>query len=135
PTSVNVVSQEDNWHSMRVGVAADAKLSERFSVSADVAYVPYLFFRGLDTHRVRDPVAFFPSTGTGRGVQAEVILNYHLTDALSLGVGGRYWSMWTGTHAEHHCLNCAGAGSVDPMVPYKSSTERYGMFVQMSYRK
>jgi len=128
PSTDNVVSQEDTWHSFRLGVNAEARLWDRFSVNADIAYVPYLFYRGLDSHWLRG--LFFPSSGTGRGVQAEIILNYHLTEALSLGVGGRYWSMWTGTNAEHTCNTCGGVS-----YPYKNSTERYGVFLQMAYRK
>jgi hypothetical protein len=91
---------------------------------------------GLDTHWLREPVAFFPSGGTGRGVQAEVILSYRVTEMLTLGVGGRYWSMWT-TNASQSCtggLHCharsethVGRSSLHRQYP------RDGMFAQLAY--
>jgi hypothetical protein len=36
-----------------------------------------------------------PESGHGQGVQADVFLNYYVTDAFSVGVGGRYWALWT----------------------------------------
>jgi hypothetical protein len=36
-----------------------------------------------------------PQEGEGTGLQLEATLSYAVTEALSVGVGGRYWSMLT----------------------------------------
>jgi hypothetical protein len=65
--------------------------------------------------------------GHGRGVQAEAFLSYLLTDQLSVGVGGRYWALWTtsGTDAPNGVV-----------VPRNDTyrTERVGVTFQASYK-
>jgi hypothetical protein len=108
-------------------------------MSGDVAYLPYAHFTGLDTHALRQPVTLFPQEGTGHGVQAEVILSYFVTERLTVGVGARYWSMWT-TNASQACtgvcnLITPGAGvTSEPPSPFTTSTQRYGTFAQLAYR-
>jgi hypothetical protein len=67
-------------------------------------------------------------------VQAELILTYRVSENLNLGVGGRYWAMWT-TSANQSCHgDCAPGITSLPPAPYTANTERYGTFVQLSYR-
>jgi hypothetical protein len=70
-------------------------------------------------------------------VQAELILTYLLTDSFELGIGGRYWAMWT-TSGSQNCFggcNTTVTGfTTGPVTPYSASTERFGGFVQASYR-
>ena len=33
--------------------------------------------------------------GHGIGVQTQAVLSYDVTDRLSVGIGGRYWAMWS----------------------------------------
>jgi len=106
---------------------------DRWGINGDVAYLPYAHFSGLDTHWLRTPTAFFPQDGTGRGVQTELILTYHITENLNLGLGGRYWAMWTTTGSQSCNGGCIGA-SFAPPGPFTANTERFGTFVQMSYR-
>jgi len=62
------------------------------------------------------------------------MLSYRFTDNLSFGVGGRYWAMWT-TQASQSCHGGCDADAVPtPPGPFTTNTQRYGMFVQMSYR-
>lgn len=134
------LTQNDRWQSLRLGVAAEARVFDRFTISGDVAYLPYAQFRGQDTHRLRQPVAYFPQEGRGRGVQAELILSYQATENFSLGIGGRYWAVWS-TDATQ---SCSGGCGFDPATQlpitssppgvYKTNAERYGMFVQGAYR-
>jgi hypothetical protein len=71
-------------------------------------------------------------------VQAELVLTYLLTDNLELGIGGRYWAMWTeGARQSCHggCNTMApGQFVTDPPGAYTANTERFGTFVQVSYR-
>jgi hypothetical protein len=79
------------------------------------------------------PVAFFPQDGTGRSVQTELILTYGITENFNIGVGGRCWAMWTTSGRQSCNGGCIGASSSPPS-PFTANTERFGTFVQMSYR-
>ncbi len=82
-------------------------------------------FKGTDDHILRDLVS--PEDGKGIGVQLEAMLSYAVTDAFSLGVGGRYWSMWT-TSGD---TNFGGTGDIIPM---RYAFEQAHLLVQGSYR-
>ncbi|MFI5002849.1 MAG: hypothetical protein ACHQK9_23430, partial [Reyranellales bacterium] len=120
---IKVISEIDTWHSARVGTSAEVKMGDRFKIGGELAWLPYVFYDGLDIHRQRNPPVYFPVQGTGHGVQAELILSYQATDALSFGVGGRYWAMWT--------TNAIQTDSVGNY--FTANTERYGVFVQAAY--
>jgi hypothetical protein len=122
------LTQDETWQSLRVGFSAVATIWDRWGIDGDVAYLPYSQYSGLDSHWLREPVAFFPQDGRGRGVQTELILTYLVTENLKLGIGGRYWAMWT-TSASQSCNGgCIGASS-SPPAPYTANTERFGTFV------
>lgn len=123
PASANAITEFDTWHSLRLGVSAEVQFWDRFKIGVDLAYLPYVYVDALDTHRLRDPPLSFPVNGTGNGVQGELILSYRLTDAFSIGIGGRYWSMWTTT-----------AQLQDGSSFFSLNTDRSGVFVQASYR-
>ena len=67
--------------------------------------------------------------GTGIGLQLESILSYLITDQFSVGVGGRYWAMWTTKDAMSDTV-----GAPCPCQTLPAKTERYGVFVQLDYR-
>jgi outer membrane protease len=93
PTSQVGIIEQGTWDSLRIGSSAETVLFDRWKLSGDIAYVPYTKFTGSDQHLNRGLV--FDETGHGRGVQAEAFLSYLVTDQLSVGVGGRYWALWT----------------------------------------
>jgi opacity protein-like surface antigen/outer membrane protease len=123
PSDVNGISETDTWHSLRVGVSGEARVTERLRVTGDIAYLPYTWVQALDTHWLRGPL-YFPVQGNGQGVQAELFLSYQATEALSIGIGGRYWAMWT-TNA-YQTDNAGNAFTIN--------TERYGVLVQASWK-
>jgi hypothetical protein len=71
-------------------------------------------------------------------VQAELTLTYLVTENLELGIGGRYWAMWTtsGSSTCHGGCNTSmpGVFTTSPPFAYTANTVRFGTFVQMSYR-
>ncbi len=121
-SDVNGISEIDTWHSLRLGVATDLIAWKRVKIATDIAYLPYVYVDGLDIHRLRN--LYFPVTGTGQGVQAEILLSYSITQALSVGLGARYWAMWT-TNASQ---------TTDPGNFLTLSTDRYGVLVQAAYK-
>ncbi len=76
---------------------------------------PYVQFNGADDHVLR--ALTIHETGTGTGVQLESVLSYLITDQFSMGVGGRYWCMWTTKDA---IADFAGAPYPCQMLPAKA---------------
>lgn len=127
-------TQDATWESVRLGMAAEVALTRGLRLTADAAWVPYTRFDGRDNHLLRTQTTYFDQEGTGRGMQIEAILSYDVTPNLSLGVGGRYWSMWT-TDGSFTCTGCGAPGvTSNPPNPERVSTERYGVLLQGTYR-
>jgi len=99
-------------------------------LTADAAWLPFVAFRGTDNHLLRTDVAntISAETGTGRGVQLEAILSYAFANGFNVGAGGRYWAMW----APGAYTNIFGTPCPCQTLPVK--TERYGAFLQASYK-
>lgn len=117
-SNIKVVTEQDTWHSGRAGITADAHIWDRLSVQGEIAYV-WASQNAVDTHYFtfgRDP-----ASGKGSGFQAEAVIKYQATDAFSLGIGGRWWH-----------LSTDAVDSFNQLLRY--STDRYGMFVQGSYK-
>jgi opacity protein-like surface antigen len=129
PTPPNVVrfQEIDNWQALRVGLSGETMLTDRLKIAIDAAYLPYLVFDGLDNH-FRNPIVLFPASSRGgQGAQVEALLSYYLTDRFAVGVGGRYWTMWT--------TNGQFVNTAQPGAPryYRAAFEQAGAFVQASY--
>ena len=92
PLGATFLQQFNTWNALRLGAAADLMLMPRLKLSADAAWLPNVHLEGLDVHTMNANGG--PQSGSGKGVQLEVILSYYLTDQFSVGVGGRYWAMW-----------------------------------------
>ncbi|MCA6107956.1 outer membrane protein [Bradyrhizobium cenepequi] len=128
-------SQDTDWNALRIGLNAETMLLDRWRVSADVAYLPWTDFQGRDNHLLRPDTTFADQRGSGGGgVQVEGVLSYFITDNFSVGVGGRYWAMWTPRYSKATCTGCDGAGIITEPLPGKYSMERWGTFLQASYK-
>jgi opacity protein-like surface antigen len=118
------------WQAVRVGLSGQVSLTDRLKLTADAAYLPYVTYGWLDDHLERNLQD--QMWGQGVGVQAQAVLSYDVTDRLSVGMGGRYWAMWS-TSAQRQgipngCPGCLGDG------PNRNSVDLLGAFVQTSYR-
>jgi hypothetical protein len=137
PSSVGVISQDSHWYSLRVGLAGQIQLTERLKLTGDAAWVPYTWFAGDDSHWLRiggtpgDFTGPVPSSGHGHGYQLEAVMSYLVTDALSVGVGCRYWYMQsdTNTQFDGHIVGGGGSSQTSDWM-----TRRYGAFLQASYK-
>jgi hypothetical protein len=56
-----------------------------------------------------------------------------VTHYWTIGIGGRYWAMWT-TSGSDTCTGCGGVGVVSNPSPARFNTERYGGFLQSTYK-
>lgn len=131
PSSKLVISEDNDWHSLRLGAVADIMLTERLKLTAEAAYIPYTRFRGVDGHLARTEITnpWSQEYGYGQGVQLEALLSMEVLPRLSVGVGGRYWALWATKDAYtgafgRECPDCQ---------TLPSRAERYGVFIQTSY--
>ena len=91
-----VISQNNHWHSMRVGGDMDVRLSDRLSLNVDAAYLPYVKLDGTDFHWLRigtnpgDFVGGIPEDGRGHGYQLQAALSYAYSPNVKFFIGGRY---------------------------------------------
>jgi opacity protein-like surface antigen len=125
--SSQLIGSEDmTWQALRVGLSGQVFLTDRVKLTADAAYLPYVTYNWLDDHLERD--LQWNIWGHGIGVQAQAVLSYDVTDRLSVGVGGRYWALWS-TSGER--ITFPGSG---PPQPTRNTIDLLGVFVQTSYR-
>ncbi|MFB6463951.1 outer membrane beta-barrel protein [Bradyrhizobium tunisiense] len=131
-------SQDTDWNALRIGLSAETMLLDRWRVSADVAYLPWTDFQGRDNHLLRPLTTFNDQRGSGGGgVQVEGVLSYFITNNFSVGVGGRYWAMWTSKHSEGLDTGSKKEGSfpvTEGPNPENYRMERWGTFLQASYK-
>jgi opacity protein-like surface antigen len=130
PVTTFILGDNDKWQSLRVGTNSEVMLTPYLRLTADMAFLPYVNYRGQDFHPLRPFLA--EDKGTGIGAQTEVFLDYLITPQFSVGVGGRYWSMWTTTGTE--CQEPPNGGCPAPASNLQYKTERYGMTLQSSYK-
>ncbi|UPU01355.1 outer membrane beta-barrel protein (plasmid) [Bradyrhizobium barranii subsp. apii] len=128
-------SQNTQWNAPRLGLSAETMLSEQWRLSTDVAYLPWIDFKGRDNHLLRPTTTFAEQRGNGGGgVHIEGVLSYFITKHFSVGVGARYWAMWTKKESEVTCTGCGDQGITIGTQFSKFSMERWGTFFQASYR-
>jgi opacity protein-like surface antigen len=123
PVSVFAIAEDDTWHALRLGIAADIQVAPGLTLTADAAYLPYVRINGVDDHVLRTILS--PEWANGTGAQLELILAYAITDQLKIGIGGRYWNMWT----DSGTVDFGGGGN---FVPMRFSVEQAALLFQGS---
>jgi hypothetical protein len=132
PASVQVLTETQNWDSVRIGVNAVINLMPNLHWTIDAAALPYTYESGYDNHWLRPGINPLPQFGHGWGGQIESVLAYDFTNYFSVGVGGRYWYAET-TSGTTQFPPAPGFGFL-PGSPTKFVSERYGAFIQASYK-
>jgi hypothetical protein len=129
PSSIPVDIFETTWHAIRIGADARIQVTDRVSISGEIAWVPYAWLANDDSHLLRADLGPVPNILTrgwrGMGGEAEAFVNYKVLPHFEVGVGARYWGLYT------------QAGTVEfgptfgPDFPLtKFSTQRYGVLLQ-----
>jgi hypothetical protein len=137
PNSIEVISQRNEWQSLRLGVDGSLRIGERFTLGAEAVYLPLVFLNGADTHWLRigpavgDFTGPIPEDGRGYGYQFEAVLSYRVTEYGSVGIGARYWHMQANGNANFQG-NVVGETAMPQPVDWK--TDIYGVFVQGSLK-
>lgn len=134
-TGAAVITERAEWRSVRLGIVGEYMLTDRLKLTGEAAYLPYVKFTGEDNHFAGNTgvlAGVFPQSGHGAGVQLEAMLSYAVTDQFSVGVGGRYWAMWT--KRAQFCSYDPGTTPCTPSAPARAATEQAGVLLQGSYK-
>lgn len=138
PTGHAIITQEATWQSLRLGVAGEFRLTPRFMLSVDAAFLPYVSVDAEDRHffgSTSEIASINPLRGNGVGTQLEAMLSYDLTAELSLGIGARYWAMWTRDASMTRSFDgSSGPITSAPPQHLRLETERAGIFGQALYK-
>jgi opacity protein-like surface antigen len=121
------LTETETWQAAALGLNTQVTLWPRVMLEVDAAYLPYANRDGTDNHWNRPDINPQPESGHGWGAQFEAVLSYAVTDRFSVGVGGRYW-YFTTTDAHTQFP------SSPTLSPLKFYMERYGSFLQASYK-
>jgi hypothetical protein len=126
-----------SWQMLRLGAEATFTILPQVVLTVDAALVPYAQGNGDDSHLLRqDELGPKPNVlirGHGWGGQVDAMLHYQATDALSIGLGGRYWYIdgSSGTNTDRFD-NVNRTGIRFPLVRFTS--ERYGALAEAAYK-
>lgn len=126
PQTNLVLTETETWRGVAIGFNSRMNIAPRWKMEIDAAYLPYLDRAGVDNHWARADINPGPENGTGWGAQIEALLSYAVTPRFSLGVGARYWYFAT--------LNGSAQFPQAGASPLKYTADRYGTFVQASYK-
>jgi hypothetical protein len=137
PTSVLGITEDAQFHSVRLGLTGEARLFDRLKLTAEAAWLPFTSAQATDAHWLRigttpgDFSGAIPESGHGQGVQLEAALAYQATANWSFGLGARYWRLdTTGISDFTHAVVGFNGGQQ----PLDFTTERYGLFLQGGYK-
>ena len=97
-----VLSYEPTWHAMRIGAESKIMITDRWSVSGEIAAIPYAAMQNKDSHLLRQSGAdlgpapnIITNSKYGYGVETELFVNYAVTPNIEIGAGVRYWGLAT----------------------------------------
>lgn len=128
PISTPVDIFDTTWNALRIGGDAKIRLYDRWTISGEIAFVPYARVTNDDSHLLRadlGPVPNIISQGRGIGAEAEAFVRYKVLPHFELGVGARYWGLFTNTGGVEF-----GPTFSPDFALTKFSTQRYGVLVE-----
>jgi hypothetical protein len=133
-TSQKVGAYTATWNMARLGVEASFAFTSQLGLTVDAAFVPYGQGNGDDSHLLRQdqlgPKPNVLNRGHGYGTQIDAMVHYQVNDALSVGIGGRYWYIdASGTNGSRIDRDL---GTRFPLVRFTS--ERFGALAEAAYR-
>jgi hypothetical protein len=132
PFNTPVVAFETTWHALRIGADVRVQVWDRVSISAEAAFVPYAWLSNDDSHLLRQsPADLGPAPNVltrgwrGMGAELEAFINYQVLPHFQVGVGARYWSIYT----QSGTVNFGPDFGQDFLLT-KFSTQRYGVLLE-----
>ncbi len=122
PTTLLALTDTDTWRALRLGAVLDTLLAPGLKLTRRGRLPPLR--EGLQpSTTICSSIESAPEWGDGAGVQLEAMLSYALTSELSVGVGGRYWSMWANGATDKSGV----------IIPMHFAAEQAALLVQGSY--
>ena len=133
-TATQVISQKNEWHSLRLGMNGEVRMGN-WKLNGEAVALPYVSLTGGDSHLLRICASAgcftgpIPEDGHGWGYQLQTTLDYQATPDFSIGLGARYWHMQTKgySHFEGHIV---GGGGIPQPLDWK--TNIFGVTAQTS---
>ncbi len=133
PFTTASLGYEPTAWGVRVGFDYKYHFAPGWSVSGDVAYLPYVNLKNLDSHYLRVDLAPSPniiSTASyAWGFASEAFVNYAFTPNIEIGAGVRYWGVFA-TGGDVNFL-LAGGGTSGPFPLRTLEMQRWGLLLQL----
>ncbi len=129
-----VITNTTQWHSFRVGVQTEYRLTRRFSVEGKVAFIPVSYLQNDDIHHLRNDLQQNPSfsmSGIGVGADAEAGVRYMFYRGWFVNAGYRFW--WNRVVGDGDWKNypVGASSSSAPLTEFQ--TMRYGVTLGLSH--
>jgi hypothetical protein len=89
-----VITNTSNWHSIRVGVSTEYRLTRRLSVLGTLGLIPISVLDNKDVHHLRGDLKQDPSfsmVGYGVGADADVGVRFMIINNLAVNLGYRVY--------------------------------------------
>jgi hypothetical protein len=128
-----VITNTTNWHSIRVGVSTEYRLTRRFSVHGTMALIPISVLDNKDVHHLRGDLKQNPSfsmLGYGAGADADVGIRFMILRNFSASVGYRvYYNRVFGGNLTVHPV--VGSSEAFPLTQFESL--RHGLTAGLTF--
>ncbi|WP_152033747.1 outer membrane beta-barrel protein [Bradyrhizobium sp. DOA9] len=131
-TSFLGIAQDGHYDAVRIGLNSQFVLADRLKLTSEAAYLPWINFIGQDDHNARQ-LLLPEEASKGTGMMLESILGYDVSHAWSVGIGARYWA-YNMKNGSTTFNNLSLASRFVDVPPTRTTSERYGVFVQSSYK-
>ena len=133
PFDVASLGYEPTAYGIRIGFDARYEFAPGFSISGEAAWLPFVRLKNLDSHFLRVDLAPSPNiidtAKTAMGFTAEAFINYALTRHVEIGVGARYWGVYS--RSGNVVFLPAGGGIAGPFPLRNLDMQRVGFLVQL----
>jgi hypothetical protein len=132
--NINVLTQTNHWHSLRLGARATIPLLSFLSFKASAFYIPVNYYRQDDVHHLRTDLqqnpSFLTTASGGNGVQLEGSVAVRVWRQLTAEAGYRYWDIKSGQGGVTQ-NNADGTVSVGQL--NVDNTRRQGVFFAINW--
>jgi opacity protein-like surface antigen len=123
------ITEENHYDAIRLGLSTIFNLTQKLSINADAALLPWVNYKGLNIHTALGFSAI-ENADKGNGSMLETVLNYQFHPSWQLGLGGRYW-MWN----MRDTINTFKFLNNSELIkePIRFNAKRQGLFLQVNY--
>jgi hypothetical protein len=133
-SSINALTQTNQWHSLRFGARATVPLLSFLSLKASAFYIPVNYYRADDEHHLRTDLrqnpSFLSTASGGNGVQLEGSVAVRVWRQLTAEAGYRYWDIKSG---EGDITQYNANGTISLGQHHVDNTKRQGVFFGINW--